>query len=108
MIFFFFLMTRRPPRSTRTDTLFPYTALCRSDKDKIIAPARKLLEMGFELIATCGTARFLTEQGLAVRTINKVLEGRPHIVDEIKNGDVAIVLNTTEGDRKSTSLKSSH
>ena len=68
-----------------------------SDKDKIIAPARKLLEMGFELIATGGTARFLTEQGLAVRTINKVLEGRPHIVDEIKNGDVAIVLNTTEG-----------
>jgi len=68
-----------------------------SDKDKIMGPARKLLEMGFELIATGGTANYLSEHGLKVRTINKVLEGRPHIVDEIKNGDVALVLNTTEG-----------
>jgi carbamoyl-phosphate synthase large subunit len=68
-----------------------------TDKAKIVAPAKKLLEMGFELIATGGTARYLTEQGLAVRTINKVLEGRPHIVDEIKNGGVALVFNTTEG-----------
>ena len=68
-----------------------------ADKGKIVAPARKLLEMGFDLVATGGTARFLTDQGLAVRTINKVLEGRPHIVDEIKNGDVALVFNTTEG-----------
>ncbi|HEX7777080.1 MAG TPA: carbamoyl-phosphate synthase large subunit, partial [Parvibaculum sp.] len=68
-----------------------------SDKEKIVAPAKKLLEMGFKLVATGGTARFLTEKGLDVRTINKVLEGRPHIVDEIKNGDVALVFNTTEG-----------
>jgi carbamoyl-phosphate synthase large subunit len=68
-----------------------------ADKDKIVGPAKKLLEMGFELIATGGTARYLSEKGLKVRTINKVLEGRPHIVDEIKNGDVALVFNTTEG-----------
>ncbi len=53
--------------------------------------------MGFKLVATGGTARFLADQGLEVRTINKVLEGRPHIVDEIKNGEVQLVFNTTEG-----------
>ncbi|MEN6543042.1 carbamoyl-phosphate synthase large subunit, partial [Parvibaculum sp.] len=68
-----------------------------SDKEKIVAPARKLLDMGFKLIATGGTARYLKEQGLEVGTINKVLEGRPHIVDAIKNGEVALVFNTTEG-----------
>jgi len=68
-----------------------------SDKAKIVAPARKLLDMGFKLIATGGTQRYLAEQGLEVGTINKVLEGRPHIVDAIKNGEVALVFNTTEG-----------
>ncbi|MES1991715.1 MAG: carbamoyl-phosphate synthase large subunit [Pseudomonadota bacterium] len=68
-----------------------------SDKDKVIGPAKKLLDLGFDLIATGGTATFLRDKGLAVRTINKVLEGRPHIVDEIKNGNVALVFNTTEG-----------
>ncbi|MGV8998525.1 MAG: carbamoyl-phosphate synthase large subunit [Parvibaculaceae bacterium] len=68
-----------------------------SDKDKVVGPAKKLLELGFDLIATGGTATFLRDQGIAVRTINKVLEGRPHIVDEIKNGNVALVFNTTEG-----------
>src|SRR5690606_3063726 len=66
-------------------------------KDKIVRPAKKLLDMGFNLIATGGTARYLREQGLEVGTINKVLEGRPHIVDAIKNGEVALVFNTTEG-----------
>jgi len=68
-----------------------------ADKDKIVKPAKKLLDMGFSLIATGGTARYLREQGLEVGTINKVLEGRPHIVDAIKNGEVALVFNTTEG-----------
>ncbi|MEQ9527702.1 MAG: carbamoyl-phosphate synthase large subunit, partial [Parvibaculaceae bacterium] len=68
-----------------------------ADKTKVVAPAKKLLDMGFKLVATGGTARFLADQGLEVRTINKVLEGRPHIVDEIKNGEVQLVFNTTEG-----------
>ncbi|MEQ8592202.1 MAG: carbamoyl-phosphate synthase large subunit [Parvibaculum sp.] len=68
-----------------------------ADKTKIIAPAKKLIAMGFKLIATGGTQRFLAEQGIEVATINKVLEGRPHIVDAIKNGEVALVFNTTEG-----------
>ncbi|WP_422363704.1 carbamoyl-phosphate synthase large subunit [Pyruvatibacter mobilis] len=68
-----------------------------SDKDRIVAPARQLIEMGFKIVATSGTARFLEEQGVAVQRINKVLEGRPHIVDAITNGQVQLVFNTTEG-----------
>ncbi|MEQ8266652.1 MAG: carbamoyl-phosphate synthase large subunit [Parvibaculum sp.] len=68
-----------------------------SDKAKIVAPAKKLLDMGFKLIATGGTQRYLAEQGLEVAPVNKVLEGRPHIVDKIKDGEIALVFNTTEG-----------
>ncbi|MEQ8747807.1 carbamoyl-phosphate synthase large subunit [Pyruvatibacter sp.] len=68
-----------------------------SDKDRIVSPARELCDMGFKLLATGGTARFLEENGVAVTRVNKVLEGRPHIVDAITNGDVQLVFNTTEG-----------
>jgi carbamoyl-phosphate synthase large subunit len=68
-----------------------------ADKNLTLKPARELLDMGFELIATRGTAKFLEENGLPVTTVNKVLEGRPHIVDAIKNGEVQLVINTTEG-----------
>jgi len=68
-----------------------------TDKDRIIAPARELVEMGFKLVATSGTARFLEENGIEATRINKVLEGQPHIVDAITNGDVQLVFNTTEG-----------
>jgi len=67
------------------------------DKTAMLAPARTLQKMGFELIATGGTARYLAEAGLQVTRINKVLEGQPHIVDAIKNGGVHLVFNTTEG-----------
>jgi carbamoyl-phosphate synthase large subunit len=67
------------------------------DKAETIAPAKALIDMGFEILATRGTARVLAEAGLKVQIINKVLEGRPHIVDAIKNGDVQLVFNTTEG-----------
>jgi hypothetical protein len=53
--------------------------------------------MGFSIIATRGTAKFLQAAGLEVRVVNKVLEGRPHIVDALKNGEVQLVFNTTEG-----------
>jgi carbamoyl-phosphate synthase large subunit len=68
-----------------------------SDKDLIVAPARDLLAMGFSLVATGGTARVLAQAGLPVATINKVLEGRPHVVDALKNGEIHLVFNTTEG-----------
>jgi carbamoyl-phosphate synthase large subunit len=68
-----------------------------ADKELTLTPARQLLEMGFDIIATRGTARFLEENGVAVKLVNKVLEGRPHIVDALKNGEVQLVFNTTEG-----------
>ncbi|HEX4532636.1 MAG TPA: carbamoyl-phosphate synthase large subunit, partial [Rhizomicrobium sp.] len=68
-----------------------------TDKDETLAPARALVGMGFSIIATRGTAKFLRENGIEANVVNKVLEGRPHIVDAIKNGEVQLVFNTTEG-----------
>jgi carbamoyl-phosphate synthase large subunit len=68
-----------------------------SDKPRILDTVRLLASHGFDILATSGTQRFLAEQGVQVKKINKVLEGRPHVVDAIKNGGVALVFNTTEG-----------
>ena len=68
-----------------------------SDKPRIVEPVRRLAGMGFKIIATSGTQRILAEQGIDCIKVNKVLEGRPHIVDAIKNGEVQLVFNTTEG-----------
>jgi carbamoyl-phosphate synthase large subunit len=67
------------------------------DKDAMVELGQILLRRGFRLLATAGTARRLEAAGLEVETINKVYEGRPHIVDRIKDKAVAMVLNTTEG-----------
>jgi carbamoyl-phosphate synthase large subunit len=68
-----------------------------TDKPRVLEAARRLAAMGFRLIATGGTQRFLVEQGVACEKVNKVLEGRPHVVDAMKNGSVQLVFNTTEG-----------
>jgi carbamoyl-phosphate synthase large subunit len=68
-----------------------------SDKPQIVPAMRDLVAMGFTIIATEGTARVLIEAGLPVSPVNKVAEGRPHIVDRIKDGDIALIFNTTEG-----------
>ena len=68
-----------------------------SDKPQIVPAIRDLVAMGFTIMATEGTARALTEAGLPVSPVNKVAEGRPHIVDRIKDGDIALIFNTTEG-----------
>jgi carbamoyl-phosphate synthase large subunit len=68
-----------------------------SDKGHIVPAAAKMVELGFKLIATGGTAAHLEEQGLPVSHVNKVAQGRPHIVDKIVDGDVQLVFNTTEG-----------
>jgi carbamoyl-phosphate synthase large subunit len=67
------------------------------DKIKILPAAELLASLGFKIIATTGTLRFLQEHGVPSSRINKVLEGRPHVVDAIKNGDIQLVLNTTDG-----------
>jgi carbamoyl-phosphate synthase large subunit len=68
-----------------------------ADKPWILEPVRLLLDHGFRVLATGGTASYLSEQGLRVDPVKKVLEGRPHIVDAMKNGEVQLVFNTTEG-----------
>ena len=68
-----------------------------SDKPRAAKVARQMADLGFRIIATGGTGRYLAEQGVACEIINKVLEGRPHIVDAIKNGEIQLVFNTTEG-----------
>jgi|TARA_R100000935_G_scaffold56097_1_gene86933 carbamoyl-phosphate synthase large subunit len=68
-----------------------------SDKPWILTPVRLLIEQGFTILATSGTCDYLAENGVTVQLVKKVLEGRPHIVDAMKNGEVKLVFNTTEG-----------
>jgi len=83
--------------STFPETGTAFFSVKDRDKPAILAAARTLQELGFKLIATGGTATYLEQAGLQVTRINKVLEGQPHIADAIKNGDVQLVFNTTEG-----------
>src|SRR5690606_2057975 len=68
-----------------------------ADKPGIVDLARHLVEAGFTILATGGTQRYLNDNGVPAVKINKVLEGRPHIVDSMKNGGVQLVINTTGG-----------
>jgi len=79
----------------RSGTLF--VSVKDSDKQVILPAVKTLLDQGFRVIATGGTQRYLAEQGLAVEPVNKVAEGRPHIVDAIVDGEVDLIFNTTEG-----------
>jgi carbamoyl-phosphate synthase large subunit len=73
-----------------------------ADKERILEPVRELVAMGYEVVATRGTKRHLDANGIPSEKINKVLEGRPHIVDAMKNGEVQLVFNTTEGSKALT------
>ncbi|MCG8276668.1 carbamoyl-phosphate synthase large subunit [Stenotrophomonas sp. NLF4-10] len=68
-----------------------------ADKLRVLPAAQGLVERGYSLVATRGTAAWLQQQGLACEVVNKVVEGRPHIVDSIKNGEIVYIVNTTEG-----------
>jgi len=83
-----------------------FISLRNDDKMAIIDSARDLIDMGFKIIATSGTADFLHEQGIEAETVKKVLEGKPNIEDEILNGNVSLVLNTTEGAQSRKDSKS--
>ena len=67
------------------------------DKKRVLPVAKALVERGFSLVATRGTGAWLQENGYACEIVNKVVEGRPHIVDAIKNGEIVYIVNTTEG-----------
>jgi len=67
------------------------------DKARVLPVARDMLRRGFSIVATGGTADYLGAHGIACERVNKVIEGRPHIVDLIKNGEISYIVNTTEG-----------
>jgi carbamoyl-phosphate synthase large subunit len=88
----------------KTGTVF--VSVKDEDKPRILESMRTLAGLGFRIIATSGTLRFLKENGIEADKVNKVLEGRPHIVDAIKNGEVQLVFNTTEGAQALTDSRS--
>ncbi|MDH0381148.1 carbamoyl-phosphate synthase large subunit [Comamonas aquatica] len=73
-----------------------FLSVKNNDKTRAVAVAKELAAMGYTLCATRGTAAAIAEAGVEVQTVNKVAEGRPHIVDMIKNGEIALVINTVE------------
>lgn len=74
-----------------------FVSVKQGDKAVVLPGVKILSDLGFKIIATSGTAEFLAAEGIAVETVNKVAQGRPHIVDRIQDGDVALIFNTTEG-----------
>jgi carbamoyl-phosphate synthase large subunit len=68
-----------------------------ADKQVLVSIARELIGRGYELVATSGTAKFLQENFIECASVNKVLEGRPHVLDLIKNDEISFIVNTTEG-----------
>ena len=74
-----------------------FLSVREADKEAIVDLARELDDKGFDLVATGGTAKVIRDAGVACRHVNKVKEGRPHIVDMIKNDEIVLIVNTTEG-----------
>lgn len=83
-----------------------FLAVRNEDKSAVVQVATNFQSLGYGLCATRGTAAFLAEHGINVQVVNKVTEGRPHIVDAIKNGEIALVVNTVSSDVQS--IKDSH
>ncbi len=81
-----------------------FLSVRKADRQKVVELARQLLARGFRLVATRGTAATLKEHGIEVEVVNKVTEGRPNIVDLIKNGEIDLIVNTSDG---SVSIKDS-
>ncbi|WP_037588467.1 carbamoyl-phosphate synthase large subunit [Stenoxybacter acetivorans] len=83
-----------------------FLAVRDEDKPQVLTIARNFQSLGYGLCATRGTAAYLAQHDIHVQVVNKVLEGRPHIVDAIKNGEIALVVNTVRSDAQS--VKDSH
>jgi carbamoyl-phosphate synthase large subunit len=78
-----------------------FISVKNADKPKVEEIARTLQELGFAIVATKGTALYLQARGIACEPVNKVLEGRPHIVDLVKNREITLIINTVEEDKRS-------
>ncbi|WP_336056916.1 carbamoyl-phosphate synthase large subunit [Nitratireductor sp. CH_MIT9313-5] len=88
----------------RSGTVF--VAVRDDDKPRVLPAVKRLAELGFKVMATSGTARFLRENGVEAEKINKVLEGRPHVEDAIRNRQIQLVFNTTDGQKAVSDSKS--
>jgi carbamoyl-phosphate synthase large subunit len=97
----------RPRDADGRSTGKVFISVKNNDKPRVIEVARQLSVLGFELIATKGTASAIVEAGVACDVVNKVTEGRPHIVDSIKNNEVVLVINTVE-ERRNAIADSRH
>ncbi|HEX5538293.1 MAG TPA: carbamoyl phosphate synthase large subunit, partial [Methylophilaceae bacterium] len=76
-----------------------FISVRHEDHEKVVEIAQALADLGFQLVATRGTAGALTAAGMTVTPVNKVAEGRPHIVDMIKNGEISFIVNVVEDKR---------
>jgi len=74
-----------------------FISVRKADRPTLVSLAKKIKQLGFDLVATRGTARLLAENDIETKIVNKVKEGRPHIVDMIKNNEISLIINTTEG-----------
>jgi carbamoyl-phosphate synthase large subunit len=79
-----------------------FISVMNKDKRHVVFIAKKLVDLGFHVVATIGTARVLSRNGIPVQTVNKVKEGRPHVVDLIKNGQIHLIINTPSGKKPKT------
>ena len=97
----------RPRKEDGSSSGKVFISVKNNDKPRAIEVACQLQAMGFELIATKGTAQAINQAGVACEVVNKVTEGRPHIVDMIKNNDIILVINTVE-ERRNAIADSRH
>lgn len=88
---------RLPAKPEAGEEKYAFISVRDSDKAHMVDIAKRLTEFGFKLIATGGTYTAITQAGIACERVNKVNEGRPHIVDKIKNNEIHFIINTTEG-----------
>ncbi len=97
----------RPTKSDGTPSGKVFISVKNNDKVRAVEVARELVAQGFDVVASKGTAAAIAAAGVAVKTVNKVTEGRPHIVDMIKNNDIVLVINTVE-ERRNAIADSRH
>jgi len=92
-----FLKAQIGASATLPESGTAFVSVRDADKEGMVDTVKRLVASGFSIIATDGTAQFMQERGIPVEQVNKVMQGQPHIVDRMKDGDVQMVINTTEG-----------
>lgn len=94
-----FLKAERGANSKLPQSGRAFVSVRDADKKRVVSIAKKLIDMGFSIVSTTGTAVTLQNYGVPCEVVNKVEEGRPHIVDRMRNNEIQLVINTTEGEK---------